>query len=102
MKIYPFKSNDGILHAFEIDNLFCGRRKTVRVIKTLKSAKVIRSPKIFLSWFREECFCEFSINGVLFEVEEPYGDNSRYLISHKSTPPSGNELELIAEAFSKF
>jgi hypothetical protein len=43
-------------------------------------------------------FCEFELNNKLFTILEPFGDNSRYLISKEPVGYCG-ELELIQEAF---
>ncbi len=101
MKVYPIRNSEGLLHALEIDVTIFGRRKVLKVVKTLEGVNIIREPKIFLSWFREESFCEFSINNVLFEVQEPFGDNSRYLISSKHQPGERKELQLVAEVFAR-
>ena len=79
MKTYDLHNNEGRLFAFEVDNAFLGRRGACRVIRSIPNVKILREPK-FLSWFREEVFCEFELGGHTFEVWEPYGDNSRYWV----------------------
>jgi hypothetical protein len=51
-----------------------------------------------LSWFREEQFCEFEVEGQRFVIEEPYGDNSRYWIGPE--PPAWCEqIGVVRDAF---
>ena len=68
-----------------------------RIASNIPGAKILKKPKV-LSWFKEDVFCEFELNNKQFTIEEPFGDNSRYLIG---TNPPGNceELEIIEEAF---
>ena len=56
-------------------------------------------PKKILSWFREEVFCEFELNGVHFQIDEPYGDNSRYWIG-PINKENNNNIEKVIEAFN--
>jgi len=58
---------------------------------------MLRVPRLF-SWLRESEFCEFEFEGVSFAAEEPFGDNSRYLIGRK---PSGHsdQIEVVRRAF---
>jgi len=99
MKTYPLKNKEGQLHAFEIDNVRIGRSGVVRIVEGIHGVKLIKKPK-FLSWLREEEFCQFMVGSHLFTVEEPFGDNSRYLVGAK---PAGwcPQLEVVEEAFNK-
>ena len=42
-------------------------------------------------------FCEFVLDGVLFEGEEPYGDNSRYWIGPSGTGIDDKPLEYFPQ-----
>jgi len=99
MKTYPTYSDDNKLHSFEIDNARCGRRKAAEIVETIPSVTIIRKPVRFLSWFREEIFCEFELEGVKFQIDEPFGDNSRYWIGsvHKE---NSEPIEIVLEAFN--
>jgi len=61
---------------------------------------ITKTPKRIFSWFREDEFCEFSLNGVLFKVWEPFGDSSRYWIGpdDKSWHP---EIDIVRSSLSK-
>ena len=60
---------------------------------------MIREPQWFdFSRSAGDPFCEFEVGGERFEILEPYGDNSRYLIG----PKCGSwipELESVSKAF---
>lgn len=101
MKVYPIKNKEGQLHAFEIDNFKVGRSRTTEIVRKIHGAKILRKPKRFLSWFREEVFCEFELNGVVFQIDEPYGDNSRYWIGKKEEGGWCEELETVMGAFQE-
>lgn len=79
MKTYELLDESGRLCAFEVSVLETGRRGVRRIVESIPSAKLIRRPKLF-SWFREDEFCEFEVDGEKFVAWEPYGDNSRYWI----------------------
>lgn len=98
MKTYPIKDRQGQLFAFEVDNLLLGRRGLVRVVSTVPGARLHRRPK-FLSWFREEEFCEFDVDGSVFVAWEPFGDSSRYWVGPKERRHHP-AIELIEEVFA--
>ena len=99
MKTYPLKSKDGKLFAFEVPNYKVSRRRAVKIVNSIPGSKIVRYPKKVFSWFREETFCEFVINGLKFEIWEPFGDNSRYWIGKSGTAVPCNEILVIEEAF---
>jgi len=98
MKTYPLENDKHQLHALEIKIPLRGRLGVAKVVETIPNTVLIKKPK-FLSGFRGvEVFCEFKINNKLFTIEEPFGDNTRYLIG--SNPPGYcPELELVEKAF---
>jgi hypothetical protein len=98
MQTFPILNPEGKLHAFEIENLLVGRLGATNIVKLIPSVRLIKKPKKFLSWWREDIFCEFELNGVHFIIEEPFGDNSRYWIGGKN-PGWCSELEIIEQAF---
>lgn len=84
METYELLDEDGRVLAFEVNNAGLGRKGVCRVVETIPGAQITRRPK-FLSWFREEVFCEFSVGGKTFVAWEPFGDNSRYWIGPEPT-----------------
>ncbi len=79
MKIFDLHDKEGRCFAFEVNNLGLSRHGLCRVVKGIPSAVLLSTPR-FLSWFREEIFCTFSLEGATFSAWEPFGDNSRYWI----------------------
>ena len=101
MKTFDIYDKDGRLHAFEVDSVLLGRRGVLAVVRRIPCTTIIKKPRLFFSWFREDVFCEFSIGDRKFVAEEPFGDNSRYWIG---TEPVGwcAELELVRDAFARW
>ena len=100
MQVYDLRDSEGRTFAFEVPNVFLGRRGLCRVVKTIPGASFVRKPKL-LSWFREDVFCEFTVDGEAFEAEEPYGDNSRYWVGPR--PPRWlPQTERVRDAFARF
>ena len=97
MQTYDIKDRQGRILAFEIDNLLVSRRCVCRILRTIPSLRILRTPR-FLSYFKEDEFCEFELNGRKFTAWEPFGDNSRYWIG--PDPVIWNEqVTLVRDAF---
>ena len=97
MRVYDWKDQQGRVFAFEVPNI--GRGGVCIVVAQIPGAKLLRSPR-FLSWFREEMFCEFELEDRRFVVSEPFGDNSRYLVG----PLDGEwypQISAIRSAFAE-
>lgn len=82
--MFDLLDEDGRLLAFEVENAGLDRRGVCRIVGAIPGARITRRPK-FLSWLREEVFCEFLVDGKKFIAWEPFGDNSRYWIGPGST-----------------
>lgn len=100
MTTYDLKDKEGRVFAFEIENWILGRWGVVRVVRTIPGAVIKRMP-VFLSWFREEKFCEFEVDGHTYVAWEPFGDNSRFWIGPEPTHWLP-QTEKVWEAFKKF
>ena len=75
-----------------------GRRGALRVVNTIPGVSVTKAPRRVFPWFGDDDFCVFRVNDVELVVEEPYGDNSRYLI-YANPPRPVPELEVVREVF---
>ena len=97
MKIYELKDESGRVFAFEVGVALGGRRRVCSIVRAIPGVKVTKAPR-FLSWFREEVFCEFERGEVEFQAQEPFEDNSRYWIGPEDTfwHP---EIEAVIRAF---
>lgn len=97
MVLHELRNAAGQVFAFEIDHV--GRRKVLRIIRTIPGVQLIRTPAV-LSSLREEDFCEFDIGGARFLASEPFGDNSRLWIGPKAEGNTAHpELEIVKETF---
>lgn len=76
--MYDIRDNDGRVVAFEVNNVLDWRLGIIRIVSKIPSARITWRPS--LHWFSPEVFCKFEVDGVAFEVWEPFGDNSRYWI----------------------
>lgn len=95
------KEESDSMHAFFIENILLGRGGAVEVVKTIPGVTILETPKLF-SWCSQDVFCKFEVNGVPFEIEEPYGDNSLYWVGKSPEGGSCPELEIIASSFRKY
>jgi hypothetical protein len=105
MKIYGIPCSSDRFAAFEVANWRIGRRGACAIVRRIPGVEVLKRP-VFLSWFREEVFCQFRVGDHTFEIEEPFGDNSRYWVG-----PAGigegkalewvPEIELVRAAFEQ-
>ena len=99
VKTFDLFDDAGRLHAFEVSNLWLGRRGVVKIVRTIPGVTVLKVPQRMFSWRTEDEFCKFAVCGRQFTVEEPFGDNSRYLIA--SEPPGWcPELQTVHKAFA--
>ena len=87
MQIFPIPNDGSPIAAFEVLNSRIGRRGACRIAESIPGVTVIKRP-LLLSWLREETFCKFELNGLNFDISEPYGDSGYYWIG-----PAGLELE---------
>jgi hypothetical protein len=102
MTTYDLTDEQGRIFAFEIENSLIGRGGVVGVATLIPGSTVKRTP-VFLSWFREDSFCEFEVDGELYIAEETFGDNSRYWIGPKNVTEANRwraQTEKVRKAFS--
>jgi hypothetical protein len=99
MTIYDLTDPSGHAFAFEVSNLALGRRGACWLAARIPGARLLRRPRA-LSWLREDVFCEFEVNGVRFQIAEPFGDNSRYWVGPVPTRPV-SELAVVRAAFAR-
>lgn len=88
MRVFDQRTEHGLLHSFEVENIWLGRRAAARVVRSIPGVRVIRAEA---SWWARDDFCEFDLNGARFIIEEPFGDNSRYWIGPVE---AGHQAEL--------
>jgi hypothetical protein len=100
MKVYELTNADGRTFAFEIDAPVGGRHAVCWIIRRIPGATLTKTPRLFSKFRDGETFCEFELGTVAFQIEEPFGDNSRYWIGPKDSPCWHPEIEAILRAFN--
>lgn len=95
MKIYDGKNDHGELIYFEIPNIFLSRRAAIKIIKNIPDAEIIEEE------IKDDVFCTFKLGENIFEIMEPFGDNSRYHIGEKIAQNSDG-LKTIRQIFLDF
>lgn len=93
MKIYEGHNANGELIYFEVPNIFISRKTASKIIKAIPDVKILEENK------RDDVFCIFKLGDKVFEIMEPFGDNSRFHIGEPNVK-SSKELQLIKEKFS--
>ncbi len=99
MRVYELHDRTGHTRALEIPvPLVGGRRRIISVLRGIPGVVVTKAPVPF-SWMREDTFCRFELGGTAFVVAEPFGDNSRYLVSPESQPAVQSSMLTLISAF---
>ncbi len=76
MNVYDLEDEEGRVFAFEVDATI-GRPGAEGVVAGIPGVRMIR---LYRALSGEDAFCAFELDGVVFVIEEPWGDNSRYWI----------------------
>ena len=96
MHTYPTHNKNGDLIGFEISNLLISRRGVVKLLRTIPTVTITKLPKRWV--LDDDDFVHFKVKDHLFNVIEPFGDNSRYLIVAEDSTGQG-EVERIRKVF---
>ena len=96
MRIFDLRNEEGELHGFEISNVLISRARACKIAASIPGVTVVRAER---SWFADDVFCILRIGTRVVEIEEPFGDNSRYYVGAR---PAGwcPELASVREAFA--
>jgi hypothetical protein len=97
MRIYDLQAEDGNLRAFEVENTLLTRGRACRIVESIPGVVVVRRSRLFRD---TDDFCEFTLAGETFMIEEPFGDNSRYWVGGKNKSQSFS-LQQIRSAFER-
>jgi hypothetical protein len=98
MRLYDLKTEDGATRAFEVENTLLTRGRACKIAASIPGATVVRRSRIFRD---TDDFCEFTLEGETFIIEEQFGDNSRYWIGTKGISNSDSLLKVRA-AFEQY
>ena len=95
MKVFEGKDRQGNLTYFEIPNTFFGRKSLIKAIKKINGATIIAIA------IKDDTFCTFKFGSKVFEIMEPFGDNSHFHISEEFAQNS-KELIMLKDYFSTY
>lgn len=98
MRIYDLKDDQGDVFAFQVGIPILRPWIIIRAIKSIPSVEIV---KTHISFSFEEVCWVFNVNGVQFEVFEPFGDNSMYWVGPSHGLISPDNIKLVREAFRK-
>ena len=92
------RNADGISTGVEVSTTLLSRSRACRIAGRVPGARIIRKPRLFHS--RREDFCTFELEGVLFVIIEPFGDNAVYWVV--AGEPSAAAAPLIERVWATF
>ena len=98
MKTFEYRDQSEKLVSFEIDSRW-PRWLAYRLIRKLSGVRIIEPLRHF-AFSNQDVFCVFELDGKRLQIEEPWGDSSRYLIS-AVFEPANNELEKVNKHFQE-
>jgi hypothetical protein len=86
MWINDLHDQHGTVYAFEVSSGI-GRRHACAVASRIPGSRILTEPTR-VSWFTDaDDFCRFEVDGQVFVISEPFGDNSRYWIGPEPPAP---------------
>ena len=95
MRIHDLNTEDGRLCAFEVSNTLLSRGQACRIVQKIPGAALQRKSRLFRD---TDDFCEFTLAGETYVIEEAFGDNSRYRVGSKGSVPASS-LPQVRAAF---
>ena len=99
MRTYPF-NKDGTTTAFEIEHGLISRRRIARLLATVPGVTDVKLGGHFGS--ADDVRVYFKYLGSEYEVEEPFGDNTRYIVGPKDPAVTSHSIEAIESAFRSY
>ena len=93
MKIFDGYNEKGKLVYFEVSNTFMSKKTATRIISKIPNILILNQD------LSNDVFCTFEIDNRVFEIMEPWGDNSRYHIGEQERVRNSNELLIIKKQF---
>ena len=93
MRIHDLNTEDGRICAFEVSNTLLSRGQACRIVQKIPGAALVRKSRLFRD---TDDFCEFTLAGETYVIEEPFGDNSRYRVGSKGSAQASSLLQVRA------
>jgi hypothetical protein len=97
--IHEYRDGQGHLVYFEVENDLISRGEVARVASKVSGVRMIKRPR--RTWPAEDRFCVFEFDGVLFAVDEDFGDNDRYWVGPIQPTGYAPQTEIIYSVFAR-
>jgi len=98
LRIDDLRDGEDRLFAFEVSS-WLGRYGTLQVALTIPGVRILQEPRDWFSWWGDDTFLKFEVEGVTFVAWEAFGDSSEYWIGPEPVRPV-SQIEIVREAFA--
>ena len=99
MKVIEYRNESGELVYFEVSSLWT-RSLAFKAIRTIPGVEIVKPLRHFTQE-NQDVFCVFKLQNTILEIEEPWGDSSRFEV--RANPPLPNsDLEVVKKHFSSW
>lgn len=93
MKVIRNLDNENRVHGFSVSNTFLTRWGALQIVKRIPGVEVLERPRLLGDW----TFCRFTLDGIEFSIDEPFGDNSMFdVTAERADSPA---IERVAQVF---
>ena len=100
MKTYPLLDKlHGHMYAFEIENLYIGKREIVRVLGEINGVSNVQARRMFSH--SSDVRAEFKYQDKDYVVIEPFGDSSRYWVGPRNEEDAKIDIQKIENTFKQ-
>jgi len=100
LKVFEYREGESLRY-FEISSLW-GRVLAYRAIRKIPGVKILK-PLHHFALSNQDVFCQFQVGGEAFDIEEPWGDSSRFEVRASSpSPASSAALEAVMQCFRAY
>lgn len=101
MRTFPIDNANGALRAFEVEQVFLTRKSLRNLVASVRGVASVETPRAADG--DREIRLRFELDGEMFEVWEPHGDNSRYWIGPAEEPTDdSSSLAHLQEVFRRY
>jgi len=74
-------------------------KRNVPMARTIPGVRILQEPRDWFSWWGDDTFLKFEVEGVTFVGWEAFGDSSEYWIGPEPVRPV-SQIEIVRQAFA--
>ena len=100
MQTYPLFNQAGRLFAFEIENVYVGRRRIGALLARVNDVSEVKVSRSFLP--RGDVHVDFLYGGKQYVVWEPWGDSSRFWIGPREESDEPVDIQALEKVFRSY